>query len=744
MFNLTQQLYIEGFLSHGKPYLASHPELGVPLGIFNTSDEPDHASRVKSIKKLGPKGSKLSLKLANKLGIKNPLPSFQVILQKEGGGDIEVTEASFNKAVREYNRLNTEPVMRGTSQDWVGTSGVADSLGNVLNELSKSRSQADLSMGQAMMMFKTMTNVVRMGQKDSKMTTEALGTYIHIISLTDQMRKDIINVMGMDEVFMDDIIESVVTASREFGGWVLTANDAMELLKETAEETGRAFILPKEAIVTGAKLQELYDVDMSNVISNFNKIGVGSVEAVRTTSEAVATAGKYGATVSKFLPSVEANIEKINTYGFKNGVAGLSEMVAKAQVLGYNFENAMAMADKAFTPEGAIEMAAQLQMIGGAASELLDPFQLMYMAQNDVEGLQDAIVKTAESAVTFNKETGEFGISPGERMRLKAMAEATGQDYNNLAETAVRAAKRTQAIGKLGGIPELSEQDKELIASMADINPDGTFSLSIGKKKISFDELGTEMSNNSDLLGKIRKQSEKENMDLDAVNKAQLSVQEGMAANTAIIQQVLTQAAASGMLGTSAKDFAGDLAESGLGQYLLGEGLGDLVGAGGFTDPGDKDGKCWDAMGNEIPCGKIPANEQNIMSMLGNFADVVPDFLNKVPGVEDSGITGGLDRKNTPYEGPESIPSGGAYGGQYSGPNSIDSYLRTPQGQEILNQTITNIGSTFNVKFSPLEIVYDGNTIRLTPKQIMAALDPTVIQSIGKSLAGLKTTTPEG
>ena len=56
-------------------------------------------------------------------------------------------------------------------------------------------------------------------------------------------------------------------------------------------------------------------------------------------------------------------------------------------------------------------------------------------------------------------------------------------------------------------------------------------------------------------------------------------------------------------------------------------------------------------------------------------------------------------------------------------------------------QTKTN---TINVKFSPLEIMYDGNTIRLTPKQLMSALDPTVIQSIGKSLAGLKVTTPEG
>ena len=722
MFNLTQQLYIEGFLSHGKPYLASHPELGVPLGIFNTSDEPDHASRIKSIKKLGPKGSKLSLKLAKKLGIKNPLPSFQVVLQKTGGGDIEVTEDSFNRAVREYN--NTHGLNKGRSSDWQSTGGAADSLGNVLNELSETRSQADLSMGQAMMMFKTMTNVLKAGKDKTSMSTEALGTYIHILSLTDQMRKDIINVMGMDEVFMDDIIQTVVSASREFAGWTLTANDAMEMLKETAEETGRAFILPTEAIVTGAKLQELYDVDMSNAFSNFDKIGVGAKEAARTMSDAVATAGRYGATVAQLLPSVNDNIEKINTYGFQNGVAGLTEMVAKAQVLGYNFENAMAMADKAFTPEGAIEMAAQLQMIGGAASELLDPFQLMYMAQNDVEGLQDAIVKTAESAVTFNKETGEFGISPGERMRLKSIAEATGQDYNNLAETAVKAAKRTQAIGKLGGIPELSEQDKELIASMADINPDGTFSLTIGDKEVGFSELATHMETSSDFLGKLRTQSEKENMSLDEVNKAQLSVQEGMAANTAIIQQVLTQAAASGLMGSSAKDFAGELAESGLGKYLLGEGLGEIV---NFDREKDANNECLCDDGvtrSEACCNTptLPPDQQNLIGLLGEFANVVPNMLDFLP--DASGIPTSLDEAQKGKEkGGFSIPSGGAYGGQYGGPNEVGSYFKSPQGQEVLNQTITNVGSTINVKFSPLEVAYDGNTIRLTPKQLMSALE---------------------
>lgn len=258
---------------------------------------------------------------------------------------------------------------------------------------------------------------------------------------------------------MNDVINGVTIASREFKGFAITVNDAFKVLKDTALETGRAFIIPDEALVQATKLEKLYGMDMGKMISQFDKIGIGSIEATETTNKAIATAGRYGAVVSKFLPSVRDQIEKINTYGFKNGVDGLGEMVAESQVLGYNMNNVFQAADKAFTPEGAIEMASKLQMIGGATSSLLDPFQLMYMAQNDVEALREELVKTAESAVSFNEATGEFGISPAERLRLKAVADATGQDYENLAETAIKSAKRTQAIGKLGGIPELSKQE---------------------------------------------------------------------------------------------------------------------------------------------------------------------------------------------------------------------------------------------------------------------------------------------
>jgi len=732
MFNLNKQLYIEGFLSKGRPYLASHPELGVPLGVFNTFDEPDHASRIKSIRKLGKEGNPLSLKLAKKMGIKNPIPSFPVDLVQYPSGDvIKVTDASFEKAIRKAGY--TKDTGQSYSYKGTGDSAILSTINRSLEELSVTRSQADLTMGKALDMMQTMTFISGKSVKDNLGDIQAV--YLDILSLTDVFRKDIISNLGVDEGMMEGVILGITDARREFEGYAITVNDAFETQMAVSEATGRLFILPKEALVEATKLQKLYKsagLDMGEVIGQFEKIGKGSLEASETTSRAIATAGKYGAVVSKFLPTVTANIDKINTYGFQDGVDGLSRMVAEAQVLGYNFENVMQMADMAFSPEGAIEMAAKLQMIGGAASELLDPFQLMYMAQNDVEGLEKAIIKTAESAVTFNKETGEFGISPGERARLKAMAEATGQDYNNLAETAIRAAKRTQAIGKLGGIPELNEQDKKLIASMADIDASGEFMVKLGTEEIGFDQLGDMIDKDSTIMERLRKQSEKDSMDLDSVNKAQLSVQEGMAANVAIIQNYLTDMAASGMLGTSAQDFAHALATSGLGNELV-QGQIELFEGG---------------QGLETP---------SLNDMINTTTDLFGKAIEKTASGTGIGRAWGDATTDTNRNEPidmSGFPTGGAFGGTFN-PNDITAFLEnTPEGQDILNNynntnTINNntVGNPDEVKvvFSPLEIRYDGNTIKLTPNQVREVLPPLFDEiAMGVSKSNTKSTTPNG
>ena len=57
-------------------------------------------------------------------------------------------------------------------------------------------------------------------------------------------------------------------------------------------------------------------------------------------------------------------------------------------------------------PSEAINLAAEFQMLGGAVGALADPFQLMNMAQNDLDGLQESIVNAASAAVSFNDRNG--------------------------------------------------------------------------------------------------------------------------------------------------------------------------------------------------------------------------------------------------------------------------------------------------------------------------------------------------
>lgn len=76
IINLIKQLYVEYKASNATAYIAYHPEHGVPIGIFNTKDEPDYASRVRSIKRMGIKGNVNSYNIATLLGITHPIPSF--------------------------------------------------------------------------------------------------------------------------------------------------------------------------------------------------------------------------------------------------------------------------------------------------------------------------------------------------------------------------------------------------------------------------------------------------------------------------------------------------------------------------------------------------------------------------------------------------------------------------------------------------------------------------------------------
>ena len=210
--------------------------------------------------------------------------------------------------------------------------------------------------------------------------------------------------------------------------------------------------------------------EMGTYLAKFSEVGIGQKSALEKMEKIYKTARKYGVDATSLTKTVNENLSKASAYGFKNGVEGLTKMVARAQQLGTDFKNIMTIAEKALDPDNAIQMAAEMQMLGGEVGALGDPFQLLYMAQNDIGKLQEEFTKVTASAVEFNETTGEFKIPVQEMYRLRAMADKLGLSYDQVAESAIKSAKQQQILSKITLPSNFTEEDKNLIASLSEIN----------------------------------------------------------------------------------------------------------------------------------------------------------------------------------------------------------------------------------------------------------------------------------
>ena len=213
----------------------------------------------------------------------------------------------------------------------------------------------------------------------------------------------------------------------------------------------------------------------------FDKVGGGMDAATEKQIQLVNTAKAYGLNVGAFLGSVAGKLDMVNKYGFPKGVSDLSSMVVKSQLLGDTLSVAQKFADEIMdSPEKAYEYAAQLQTLGGSFSQLGDGAQLLYMAQNDLKGLNDQVINATRGIATFNKETGQFEISANERLRLKGLKNL-GIDANVVEETALKLAKQEKIMNDFSFSPKLfegiSKEQQQTLANYAQITAGGVIKI---------------------------------------------------------------------------------------------------------------------------------------------------------------------------------------------------------------------------------------------------------------------------
>jgi len=375
----------------------------------------------------------------------------------------------------------------------------ATGFGKIPEELAQSRTPKDaLSFSD---LEKFQTAITSIGSSTTAIQ-DNMGVILDMLALEDTLRVDISKSIGMSNEQLFDTINELNEAGESASRFALTVNDLFNVFKEITLEVGRKLRISPEVTERAALLTKtLAGFDASDFAKGFDDIGfsldtaMGSVDDTNNAmSEILETGRGFGVVMEKFLGNVTSQLKLVNTYGFERGVEGLARMVARGQALGLEMSTVTSLADNFFDPEGAIDFAAKMQVIGGAVGDLQDPFKLMYMATNDLEGLQEAIIDTAAAAVTFDEDKGKFVISPEQRRQLKDMAEAMGMSYQDLADTAVKSARRAEAFSEMKFLDNVTEEDKELIAGMAQMGDGGEMQVKIPSldKMVDIDSLTAE------------------------------------------------------------------------------------------------------------------------------------------------------------------------------------------------------------------------------------------------------------
>jgi hypothetical protein len=214
--------------------------------------------------------------------------------------------------------------------------------------------------------------------------------------------------------------------------------------------------------VTGLKAEELQ--------KSFYDAGMEGAHIAENVAKIVQVSNQLGVNAQAVSSTVTANLDKLNRFGFTNGVEGLSKMAGKAQALRFDMNETLDLADDLMSPEKAIETAAAIQRLGGAATALNDPLKLMDLAQNDVGGLQDELGKLAKQYTYFDEKTESFQIMPGARRQLKEVADALGIDRKEFEKMALETSKLEDKMSKIkfSGL-DISKEDQEQLANLAQL-----------------------------------------------------------------------------------------------------------------------------------------------------------------------------------------------------------------------------------------------------------------------------------
>lgn len=360
-----------------------------------------------------------------------------------------------------------------------------DTISNIQTETGTSTSEGTQNLNELIALLG-----VAVGDQDN---------FVKALQQESKVRSTIINQVGQVGELQRQNTEAIFNASVFLAEFGITSDDVLKTYTEISATLGRNVILTEEQLKNQTLLRQSlgdYGRGFDDIIKQLDLLNISFEQSVELGEEMMNTARMMGVNMEQFLSNMSRNMNMLNTYNFADGVEGFGRMAAQATRLGLEMSTVSNLAERVMDPEGAIELAANLQVVGGAVGDLADPFRLMYLATNDLAGLQDQLIGVGKDLAVFNEETGQISFPPTAQRQLRALADTLGMSKEEFAEM-VKLQTKFEAISNqlsLSILPsgEEGERLEEFIQSMAQVGEGGKFEIAVGDDMIEVEDLTSE------------------------------------------------------------------------------------------------------------------------------------------------------------------------------------------------------------------------------------------------------------
>lgn len=288
--------------------------------------------------------------------------------------------------------------------------------------------------------------------------------------------------VGGGRIEMQKTQEAISKAADEmnkFGKRSYNAIKLIETLGSASKEIGRN--LDYISTLDLKALQDLKDfgIDMSTV-SFMETLGNTVDNISERFAKLYGESGKRGLNAKAVQETMVKNLKMAQDYNFARGVEALNRMAQKSVELKMNMNAAGQFANKVSSLEGAMTTGANLSVLGGGFARNANPLSMLYESLNDVEGLQDRIVKMTSGMAKWDESKGQFSISAFNRMRMKNAAESMGVDFNDLYNSSMNQARRDKIESQIRGSQNLDDETVNYIKNIATVDKDGIAHVKIG------------------------------------------------------------------------------------------------------------------------------------------------------------------------------------------------------------------------------------------------------------------------